>query len=103
MRAAVAILDDEVNDIQMFEDEAVWSICLLHGCVGPETESGEHSRDQWVIECDIIEHRTIRPIGHYLKGHFELDLLVCLRLRDDIERDECDVIHIVIMHTVVVF
>lgn len=101
MRASIAILDDKLDNIQMIEDESVWRICALRSCIRPETERRECSRDQWVVKRYIIEHCAIRFVGHELEGGFKLYSLGRPLLRDDIERDEGGVIHIVVVYVVV--
>lgn len=98
MRAAIAVLDDEVNNIKVIEDEAEWSIRLLHSCIRPQTEYRELGGDQWVVECYIIEHCAICAIGHESECNLKFNDFGCFRLRDNIERDECHIVHIVVIH-----
>ena len=100
MWATVAVLDDKFDNIKVIEDKAVWGIRLLHSCIRSQTEYRELRGDQWVVECNIIEHRAIRAIGHEPKGNLKLNGFARFRLRDNIERDECHVVHVVVMHAV---
>jgi hypothetical protein len=95
MSTAITIPDYEVHNIKMIEDEAEWSIRPLNSGVGPKTEGGEHSGDQWTVECYIVKHGTISAIGHKLEGDQEFDSLGHLRLRNNKDRLECNVINVV--------
>jgi len=92
--SSVTVLDDEVNNIKRIDDEAEWAIRLLSSRIGPETECREQTGDQRVIECDLIEHCTIRAIVHCSEGNFEVDGFGHVPLRDNLERDECHIIHV---------
>ena len=68
MRAGVAVLDHEINDIEVIEHEARGSVRARDGRVTSQRELAEDGGHERHVVGDEVEHGAVRAVGHRVEG-----------------------------------
>jgi hypothetical protein len=68
MRAGVAVLDHEINDIEVVEHKARGPVCARDGGVRSQRELAEDGGHERHIVGDEVEHGAVRAVGHRVEG-----------------------------------
>ena len=68
MRASVAVLDHEINDIEVVENEARGPVCTRDGGIRSQRELAEDGGHERHVVGDEVEHGAVRAVGHRVEG-----------------------------------
>lgn len=97
MLASIAVLEHNVECGQVVEDEARRAVRARDGRVLPQAHLGEDRGDDRGVVGDHVEHGVIRAVLHRVEEDLELDRAVRRRERNNLNRNEREVVHIVVL------
>ncbi len=96
MLPAVCVLDDDLDDVEVVEHEALRAVRARDRRVLAERELGQDRGDERGVVRDVVDDRVVGAVVHRVELELERDRARRGLLRDDHERDEVDVVHVVV-------
>ena len=96
MFPAVRVLDDDLDNVKMVEHEALRAVRARDRRVLAERELGQDRGDERRVVRDVVDDRVVRAVVHRVELELERDRARRGLLRDDHERHEVDVVHVVV-------
>ena len=96
MLASIAVLQDDVEAREVVDDEARRAVRRRDRRVLAETDFGHDRGHERRVVRDHVEHGVVRAVVHRVEEHLELDRAVCGEELLRLDRDEREVVHVVV-------
>jgi len=96
MLADITILQNDLDNAEVFEDEARRSVCRHGRGIGSESEDAQGRGHKWLVIRDQVEHGAVRAVVHRSEGDLEVDCLVSRKHRLDNDWNERGIVDIVV-------
>ena len=97
MLSGVAVLEDDVEPLEVVDNEARGAVRGRDGRIAAHADLGHDRGHEGRVVGDQVEHGVVRAVLHGVEGDLELDRAVRGEKLLNLERDEREVVDVVIL------